>query len=182
LETKRLILRDWALTDVADMFEYAQIPSVGISAGWMPHKNIEESETIVRRFMSDNDVWAICDKEAKKVIGSVGLHDRTDLSGKLSKELGYVLSPSFEHQGLMTEACRAVIRYSFEELEIDVLKVDHFVQNEKSRRVIERLLFTFDEIIDIKTALGIVQSAKMYHLNREEYQNNRRFFNETVES
>ena len=43
IENERLLLREWRLSDVDDMYEYASVPDVGERAGWPPHKNKEES-------------------------------------------------------------------------------------------------------------------------------------------
>jgi len=43
LETERLILRGWNLTDSEDLYEYAQSELVGPNAGWKPHKSVAES-------------------------------------------------------------------------------------------------------------------------------------------
>lgn len=68
LETDRLILRDWKLSDSEDMFEYAQSELVGPNAGWKPHKSIDESEEIIKGFIIKNDVYAIELKSENKVI------------------------------------------------------------------------------------------------------------------
>ena len=43
LETERLILRAWEITDLDDFFEYASINGVGEKAGWEHHKSKDES-------------------------------------------------------------------------------------------------------------------------------------------
>ena len=53
LRTERLILRPWTLDDVADMYEYAKVEGVGIWAGWLPHKDKEESRRIVESFIKE---------------------------------------------------------------------------------------------------------------------------------
>ena len=45
------ILRPWTLDDVDDMYEYAKVEGVGIWAGWLPHKDKEESRRIVENFI-----------------------------------------------------------------------------------------------------------------------------------
>jgi [ribosomal protein S5]-alanine N-acetyltransferase len=45
LETKRLIIRPIAMTDMEAMFEYAKKPNIGPMAGWLPHQSIEEPIT-----------------------------------------------------------------------------------------------------------------------------------------
>ena len=39
LETDRLILRSWKLSDRDDFYEYAKNPNIGPNAGWEPHGN-----------------------------------------------------------------------------------------------------------------------------------------------
>lgn len=170
IETTRLILRNWQLDDYPDLYEYASDPSVGPQAGWAPHQNAEESKKIVELFIAHNDVWAIQEKESRKVIGSVGLHDRTGLSGQKAKTLGYVLSPKYQGKGLMTEACHAVIRYAFAETDLEILAVDHFLHNEKSRRVIEKCGFRYLGIQPITTSDGRQELVKYYQMTRMDYQ------------
>ena len=43
IETNRLILREWQLTDADDLYAYAHNPNVGTMAGWKPHSSKEES-------------------------------------------------------------------------------------------------------------------------------------------
>ena len=38
LETERLILRAWEITDLDNFFEYASVNGVGEKAGWEHHK------------------------------------------------------------------------------------------------------------------------------------------------
>ncbi len=88
LTTKRLLLRGFQLTDSKDLFAYASLPTVGPNAGWPVHQTLQESETIIRRFIEEQTVWAIVFKQEQKVIGSIGLHPKTDLQGHISYELG----------------------------------------------------------------------------------------------
>ena len=47
LETERLILRRWRIEDAPSMYELAKDPDVGPIAGWPPHKNVEESRSVI---------------------------------------------------------------------------------------------------------------------------------------
>lgn len=49
LETERLILRPWEITDLDDFFEYASINGVGEKAGWEYHKSKDESLEILKK-------------------------------------------------------------------------------------------------------------------------------------
>lgn len=44
LVTDRLILRTWKEEDYEDLYEYAKSELVGPNAGWMPHKDEDESK------------------------------------------------------------------------------------------------------------------------------------------
>lgn len=44
LETERLVLRDWRMEDVEDLYEYARDSEVGPMAGWEPHPDRHYSE------------------------------------------------------------------------------------------------------------------------------------------
>ncbi len=66
LETDRLILREWKLSDSADQYDYAKSELVGPSAGWKPQKSEVESKDIIRMFLRDGDVLAVELKGEKK--------------------------------------------------------------------------------------------------------------------
>lgn len=74
LSTNRLLLRAFTMEDLADFYEYCKDPDTGIHAGWKPHESMEESRDILHHFIEEREVWAICEKQSGKVIGSIGLH------------------------------------------------------------------------------------------------------------
>lgn len=175
LETNRLILRLWQESDLEDLYEYAKEDGVGENAGWPKHKSIEESKQILNMFMNEKDVYAILYKENNNVIGSVGLHDRNrlDYPDKIQKEIGYVLSKSYWGQGLMSEAVNEVIKYCFNDLNLDILWCGHFDFNERSKRVVEKSGFKFykNEKYEAKL-LNKTFNSLLYILTKEDYYKN----------
>lgn len=147
IETERLILRPWQVSDLADFYEYASVPGVGELAGWNHHTSMEESGMILEMFIREKKTLALQLKDTGKVIGSIGLEEfePTDPHGEelSGREIGYVLSKDFWGRGLMPEAAQAVIRYCFETLGYDYLTCSHFKRNPQSRRVIEKSGFRF---------------------------------------
>lgn len=146
LETERLILRNWKLSDSKDLFEYAKSELVGPNAGWQPHKNEDESIKIIEKFINDDDVYAIELKSENKVIGSVGIHKRfpdDKLKEPNQREIGYVLSPKYWGNGYVPEAVKKVIDYCFEDMKLDIIWCGHFDFNDKSKRVIEKCGFEY---------------------------------------
>lgn len=143
LETARLILRDWQDNDASDLYDYAKSPKVGPMAGWKPHDTLEESKEILAMFQREKETWALEEKNSHKVIGSIGLHHRIKETLGECIEIGYVLSESYWGQGLMPEAVKRVLSFAFLEQGIDRIFVCHFSNNEQSKRVIQKLGFTF---------------------------------------
>ena len=148
LETPRLILRPWTENDIYDFHEYASVEGVGEMAGWKHHDSIDVSKEILQSFIAGKHVFAIVYKENGKVIGSLGLHyswanEEAEYKDYKLKYIGYVLSKAYWGQGLMTEAVKEVIRFCKDECSLDALTIGHFVENERSRRVIEKCGFKF---------------------------------------
>ena len=91
LKTKRLILRDFLSTDLNDFYEYASVVGVGELAGWLPHQNLEQSKNILENFIAAGNEYAIVYKKNKKVIGSLGIYKKLDVTvyeNSNQKEIG----------------------------------------------------------------------------------------------
>ena len=171
LETERLILRPWRLSDADDMFEYARNPNVGPMAGWEPHASKEVSLNIIKSFIETNEVWAVVYKENNKVIGSLGIHPDKRRRNESSRSMGFVLSEEYWGRGLMTEAARLVIKHIFEEMKIELLSIVHYTVNNRSRRVIEKCGFKYEGILRqaSTTYNGTVHDDVCYSMTKEEY-------------
>ena len=71
LQTERLTLRPWRETDLEDFYAYASVDGVGQMAGWTPHKDKAESQSILSRFIAGKHVFAL--EHRGRVIGSLGI-------------------------------------------------------------------------------------------------------------
>ena len=71
----------------------------------------------------------------------------------------------------MTEAVKRVIRYAFEEMNIDLLSTFHYPQNFRSKRVIEKCGFQYEGIIKngAKTYDGHIFDTVFYSILKSEY-------------
>lgn len=146
LITERLILREWEEGDSKDLYEYAKSELVGPNAGWPAHENEEESKEIIRMFIRDNDSYAVVLKEENKVIGGIGLHDRKpdkSLAKLNQREIGYVLHPKYWGRGIIPEAVNRLLKYAFDELDLDLIWSGHFDFNHNSKRVIDKCGFKY---------------------------------------
>ena len=154
LETERLLLRGWSLGDLDDLYEYAQNTDVGIMQGWKPHENKEESRIALNSFIADNETWAIVLKEKNKVIGSIKTYPDENRGRYYAKYVSDVLSADYWGKVYMPEALRRVIKYAFEEMNVELLSVFHYPHNTRSKRVIEKCGFYYE--------ITIPQGQKIY--------------------
>lgn len=165
LETERLILREWKLSDVDDLFEYASVPDVGEAAGWPYHKNKKESQEMAEKFIKEKKTFAIVYKENNKVIGSLGIEfygleeKLTEFQNYKGREIGFVLSKNYWGQGIMPEAVKEVIKYLFDVLDYDFLLCGHYDKNNRSRRVQEKCGFVPYRKLVFDTKLGTKESG-----------------------
>ncbi|MDO4175083.1 MAG: GNAT family N-acetyltransferase [Eubacteriales bacterium] len=146
LETKRLLLRPWLLSDAESLYMYAKDPAVGPIAGWPPHTNVENSREIIRDVLSATETYAVCRKEDNRAIGSIGLMIGTASNLHLpdtQAELGYWIGVPFWGQGLIPEAAMALIRRGFVDLYLEKIWCGYFDGNIKSKRVQEKCGFRY---------------------------------------
>lgn len=162
LKTERLILRPWEEKDLQDFYEYASVDGVGQLAGWLPHKNIEESGTILKMFIEGKNALAV--EYNGKVIGSISVDEYDEeefpeFNDQLGAELGYQLSKDFWGKGFMPEAVNAVINYLFDTLQLDFIMCCHFNHNEQSKRVQEKCGFKHYRPLKLETRCGTIEDS-----------------------
>ena len=167
LKTNRLTLRPWRESDLSDFYEYARVDGVGQMAGWLPHRNLEESRTILAHFIEGKHVFAL--EYQGKAIGSLGVEEYKEknypeFSHLQGREIGYVLSKDYWGQGLMPEAVKAVIQWLFDVEKLDFVMVGHFDWNNQSRRVIEKCGFQYIKTVPYQTRYNTTENALDYIL------------------
>jgi RimJ/RimL family protein N-acetyltransferase len=86
-------------------------------------------------------VYAVCDSTTGDVLASIGLHRRTPPD---QAELGYWSVAAGRGRGVVTEACRALIRFGRAELGVRLVEWAAVRGNDRSRAVAERLGFTIE--------------------------------------
>lgn len=150
LSTKRLLLRPFTMDDLESFFLYASHPEVGPAAGWKPHESLEESADILEKWIAAGEeggdlVFALEEKGTGALIGSIGLHRDTHRAPNARcRMLGYCLSREHWGKGYATEAASAVLDYAFQRLRLRLVTVDHYTDNTRSRRVIEKCGFRYE--------------------------------------
>ena len=171
LTTDRLTLRPWRESDLTDFYEYASVDGVGQMAGWNPHRDMEESRSILNSFIKHKKTFAL--EHQGKVIGSLGIEEYCEenypeLADLQGREIGYVLSRDYWGRGLMPEAVKAVTHWLFSVEKLDFLIVGHFDWNSQSRRVIEKCGFQYVKTIKFETRYDTVEDSVEYILYHPE--------------
>lgn len=179
LTTKRLILRPWIVSDAGDLYEYAKNSAVGPIAGWPPHTSVENSKEVIENVLAVDENYAVVLKENRKVVGSIGLMLGQSSNFALPDtegELGYWIGEPYWGQGLIPEAARELLRYGFEELNLDKIWCGYFEGNTKSKRVQEKCGFVYHHTNqDIYWALmDDIRTEHISCLTRQNWQKNNR--------
>lgn len=172
LRTKRLMLRPFEQGDLEDFHRYASVDGVGQPAGWLPHRNMAETQRILDMFMSGRSEFAIV--HDGRTVGSVGIKKcseatRSAFGRKRGCELGFVLAKDCWGQGFMPEAVRRVIGWLFEEQGMEYITCEHFVTNGQSKRVQEKCGFRYLTDSVYETGYGTVEPVRVNVLERRDW-------------
>lgn len=171
METPRLVLRRWRVSDFEDFLSFAADPKVMLASGAQPARNPEEGESFFRRAMWDNGCYAIVLKQTGHAVGKIKFQKDIRRYKINSLSIGYELARDHWGKGYMPEALRAMIVCAFERKKVDVLAIGHFAGNDRSRRVIEKCGFQYEGTIlrAYQRFDGKVFDDVCYSILREDY-------------
>jgi len=142
LETDRLILRKHEMTDADDMFSnWVTDPEVSRFWGWQPHKNIEETKSLLAGWIEEDKKidtyhWIIVLKSISQAIGYIYLNEINVNDDSLA--VHYALSRKYWNKGIMSEACKRVLEFAFFELNAKKVHTRHHIDNPASGRVMQK--------------------------------------------
>jgi RimJ/RimL family protein N-acetyltransferase len=148
IETERLVLRKFAMTDVDDMYEWASDEETTKFMSWKKHENKGETIGILNEWLKAYDGhdfanWCIELKETGEAIGSIGALIEKE-GGREEISTGYIIKKKYWGKGLVTEAHKAVCDYLLNEVNVPEIISYCNVNNIGSRRVMEKTGFVFD--------------------------------------
>lgn len=177
IETERLILRNYKETDLEDYWEYVSMESVGPRAGWPAYTDKSKAKERLKIEAQKETQFAIVLKSENKVIGSIELMDcKKDRYSNLNiedgaTEIGYILSEKYWGLGIMTEALKAVMRFAFEDLNVDAIYIGHAKANIGSGKAQDKCGFKIiGEVPNYRTWIdGTNTSLIERKMTKEEY-------------
>lgn len=143
IETERLLLRRFSIEDADAMYHnWASDPEVTKFLTWQSHDSVETSSEILEDWIinyNDNYYynWAIVLKDhGSDPIGNIAANSINDDISMI--HLGYCLGKNWWHQGIMSEALKAVIDYFFDEVDAYRIESQHDPKNPYSGMVMKK--------------------------------------------
>lgn len=149
IETERLILRRFRMEDAQAMFNnWASDDEVTKFMTWSSHDSVETTRWVLRDWIDGYEKpnqyqWAITlKKEGEAPIGSIGGICEDDRVGKA--HIGYCIGKNWWHQGIMTEALKAVMDFLFDEVGMNRVEACHDPRNPNSGAVMRKCGMRFE--------------------------------------
>ena len=142
LETERLVLRPFAVSDAAAMYRnWASDPEVTKFLTWPVHESPEATAELLTDWVKQYKTpeyyqWAIVLKEIDQPIGSISVVSINN--DVCSAEIGYCIGTKWWHQGITTEALGAVIDYLIRQVGMLRVEARHEVANPNSGAVMKK--------------------------------------------
>ena len=141
LETERLLLRR---VDNNDYKEVLALRSNPETMKYIPRPLLKnEEEAFAHIAMIENKIinkeginWAITIKDDPSLIGIIG-HYRIQVENYRA-EIGYMILPEFNGQGIVTEAVKEVVKYGFDIMKLHSIEAVIDPDNIASAKVLEK--------------------------------------------
>ena len=174
LETARLILRRFELSDAGAVFRnWAGDPVVTKYLTWPTHRNVSDSEQILSEWTASYSRenfynWCIELRSAGEPIGSIGaVSINEDLN---MAQIGYCIGRKWWGQGYVPEALRELVRFFFEETEVNRIEARYDPRNVNSGKVMAKAGLIYEGTMRQadRTNQGICDAA-YYAILAEDY-------------
>ncbi|MDZ5609232.1 GNAT family N-acetyltransferase [Bacillus pseudomycoides] len=175
LETERLHIRPYQITDAPALYELQKQPEVHL---YIPepiysYKEIEDIISWSIDMNKKNSIHhiakfnlSIIENISQKFIGYCGLGP-SDFE-PASTELYYALSHDTWGKGYATEATSALLQYAFSIIGIETIMASVFPENKKSIHVLEKLGFQFKEKVqNLEETLKEFEGMLYFHITKE---------------
>ena len=167
--TPRLELRSWSEPDIPEL-----VPLIGareVAANTLriqyPYEEKHAREFLARVARENELRLGIRLRRDGTLVGGVGLHPDEQHN---RAELGYWIGVPYWRNGYATEAARAVVRYGFEQFNLDRIFAGHYGHNPASGRVLKKIGMKYEGCMRQHVLKwGEYVDLEMYGMLREEW-------------
>ena len=172
-ETSRLRIREYLLSDLHAIHDYASKKEVVQFQNWGPNR-LQDTQ----QFLAEVMAWpkqeprmsygfCIASKKDNSCMGGCGIY--LNKAGHDKAKIGYILNPKYWNQGFTTEATRELARYARKELKIARVEATCDVRNIASKRVLEKSGFSLVELLENHyLQKGMMRNSYLFRYKEEE--------------
>jgi ribosomal-protein-alanine N-acetyltransferase len=144
LETPRLLLREFEITDAENFFLLNNDPDVVRYTGDVAFKNLEEAKALIENYVpykrDGYGRWTVVLKETSEILGWCGLRFIEDTK---HIDLGYRFFKKHWNKGYATESARACVKYGFQKLGMTEIMARAMKENPASIKVMQNIGMTY---------------------------------------
>jgi len=174
LYTPRLMLGELEVSDIPTIVKYVDNPNIANNLHNVPHPYYEKDAifwlNMVRQGFDNqtNYTFKINLKETNEFIGAMSLHIKKPHH---KAEAGYWIGEPFWGQGYATEGLRVVLKFGFEELNLNKIYAKYYDYNPASGKVMAKTgMIKEAELIDNEFKQGKFVAEIQYHLTKRQYE------------
>ncbi|MBU8725691.1 GNAT family N-acetyltransferase [Bacillus pumilus] len=177
IHTERLILKQATIEDAEDMHIYLSNETVCRYMGIDAHESIEDTKGEIKWydniFKEQTGIrWGISLKENPAIIGSCGFLNLE--KQHLRTEIGYELHHDHWRNGIMSEAIAAVLRYGFQEMNLNRIEAIIDPANTSSVQLLENFDFVREGLLrEYDLGQNGFDDVFMYAVLKRDYEQNK---------
>jgi ribosomal-protein-alanine N-acetyltransferase len=143
--TERLLLSELQISHAAQLFELLTNEAVIRYYPVMPFKVVEDTipviEKFVQNFNSGEEIrWGIFSRSTGQLMGNISL---LHLVPKTKAVAVFALHPTYWKHGYASEALKSIIKYGWEQLQLQCIEADVMPGNHASERILTRCGFNY---------------------------------------
>ena len=139
IETNRLMIRKFKVSDYNDLYEYLSNPVTYIFEPGRPI-TLDEAKVLTRQRSKGTDFFAVVLKQNDKMIGHLYLK-HIEPKEQLTWELGYIFKPAYQRKGYASEASAALTEYAFKNFKAHRIMARCNPDNIASWKLLEKIGF-----------------------------------------
>lgn len=150
LETARLSLLPFRVTQAAELFRVYSDPKVAAQTDEKPYETVEAVANYIAGILKRHEAraglsWSLVSKDEQCIVGSVSLHSISWPNRRA--DLGFTLASNLWRRGLMAEALRCLIDFSFTRLRLIKLCAQNTMNNHGCHALLTRLGFEQEAVL-----------------------------------
>lgn len=161
-------LRKWEMRDLGDLVRLADNPKIAsnLTDGFPHPYTTEKGNSFIQMAQQNSPLTLFAIEWNGNLVGGIGIHPQVDIYCK-NAELGYWIGEPFWGKGIATTAIAQIVKYSFENFEIDRIFARPFGRNAASQKALEKSGFILEAKFD-KTIFknGVYEDEWIYGLRQ----------------